>query len=225
MDDLGFVSLVSFIFENKTTSTKADSEVQEASSMLRLGGHMTLDVDTCRPIHIDTASGDTSVLVSMLNKYQPQFPVTFSIKDLNGMKDISDLAVSAMSRYTYSKGFEGPMTFPSLHGGEVVVNGDVQIQSVIDSINSSPLTSVMTSFIVVNGTVISCDEASCLALVNSIKSRLQMTAKESMFGLLMVAQSDHTLKYYREETVRSWSIKCESSQGRLTFHVSNLLRA
>lgn len=224
MTDLALLSLVSFIFENKTVK-ETDSDLQQASRMLRDAGHMTLDVDTSRPIVVDTSAGYTSVLVSTLNKYQPEIAVSFHVADPAGAKELSELSVQGVSRHTYSKAFPSPLALPRLHGGELFLHGDVEAQSILDSINSSPFHAVMTSFVVIEGTVRSSTDQLFDAIVTSIKSKLQLTARESMFGFFLVASSDHSLKYHKDVTVRSWKITCTCSQGELVIRVFNVLRA
>lgn len=224
MEDLELLSLLSFIYENRAHYVDTDQDMQDASEMLHKRGHMSSSVDTCKPMRIDTSKGDTDVLIHTMNKFQPQSPVTFNLAELRHMAIVGLLDIEGMSRYTYDKSFAGPMEFPRLHGGEVVVNGDVEIQSITDSVSISEFDSLMTSFVVINGTVLSCSADTLDALVRSLRRRIQLSCHDRMFGLLLVADSDHTLKYTREHTVRSWSIQCTASQGKLTLQVMNLLR-
>lgn len=224
MKELELLSLLTFMYENRADTVESDRDMREASEMLQEEGHITLKVDTCSPIKIDTSGEEMKVLVLAVNKYQPQTPIRFHVSEYKDMETMSLLNVRGMSRYTYSKSFAGPMRFPRLHGGEVLIEGDVEIQSITDSVAVSDFDALMTSFIVVSGTVLSCGNDSLEELMRSLRVRIQLSSDERMFGMLLVGESDHALKYEREDVVRTWSIRCTASQGKLTVQVMHLLR-
>lgn len=225
MKEVDLLSILVFLYENRSPHIPSDPDMQDASQMLQKEGRVTLDVDTCKPVKINTSDGDTEVIIEAMNKYQPQPPISFHVANFSDAENIfNSLSVRGMSRYTYSSGFSGPMPFPRLHGGEVVVESDVELQTIVDSITVSDFDAVMTSFIVVSGTILSCTEEALNRLVRALQVRLQLSSDQNAFGMLLVGGSDHTLKYTREDIVRSWCIKCAASEGRLNLHVRNLVR-
>lgn len=186
---------------------------------------MNLDVDTCRPVQVNVDSTDSlDVVISFINKYQPLPPLNLHADKPANMDSISKVNTRGMARHTYTKSFPGPIPFPRLHGGEVVCEGDVQIQTIIQSVAVSDYDALMTSFCVCKGTIISCTEDSLEELCRTLRRRIQLSSDENAFGFLIVGASDHTLKYTREDHVRSWQVTCAASQGRLTLQVMHSLR-
>lgn len=224
MEELQLLTLLAFLYENRADTALSDEDLQKASYMLQKEGKIELNVDTCKPIRVDTSLGDTDVIVAAINKYRPLAPIDFRVSETKHMDILSLLNVRGMSRHTYSGGYSGPIRFPRLHGGEIVVEGDVEIQTIIDSVVASDFEALMTSFVVVSGTVLSCDNESLDELMRSLRRKLQLNSDDGTFGMLLTGNSDHVSKYTREDVVRSWGIKCVASQGRVTLHVMHLLR-
>lgn len=224
MKEVDLLSVLVFLYENRSPSVPCDGDMRDLSEMLQKEGRVTLHVDTCKPVKIDTSEGEIDVLIEAINKYQPRPPISFHIAKYSDMGPMSRLSVRGISRYTYSKGFPEPMRFPRLHGGEVVIEGDVELQTITDSVDISEFDAIMTSFVVVSGTILSCTEEALDKLMRSLQVRLQLSSDDNAFGMLLVGGSDHSLKYTREDVVRCWSSKCTASQGKLSLQVSNVCR-
>lgn len=224
MGEIELLALLAFVYENRDVTTPPDADLQQASDMLQREGKIHLDVDTCKPIVVDTSSGDADVIVKAINKYRPRAAIDFRVSEPKDMDILSLLNVRSMSRYTYGGGFGTPIRFPRLHGGEVVVQGDVEIQTIIDAVAAAEFEALMSSFVVVSGTVLSCDNDSLDELMRSLRRKVQLNGDDGTFGMLLTGRSDHVAKYAREDVVRSWSIKCVASQGVVTVQVMNMLR-
>lgn len=224
MEDLQLLALLAFVYENRAVTTPPDMELQKASDMLQKEGKIRLNIDTCKPIIVDTSSADADVIVEAINKYQPLAAIDFRVSEPKGMNKLSLLNVRGMSRYTYSGGFQTPFNLPRLHGGEIVVDGDVELQSIIDSVVASDFEALMSSFVVVSGTILSCNNESLDELMRCLRRKVQLNSDDTTFGMLLTGKSDHSSKYTREDVVRSWSIKCVASQGNITVEVMNTLR-
>jgi len=224
MREVDLLSILVFLYENRAQSAPVDQDMQEASEMLQREGRVTLHVDTCKPVKIDTSEGDIDVLIEAINLYQPQPPISFHVAKFADVESMSRLNVRGMSRYTYTSGFSRPMPFPALHGGEVVIESDVELGTIVDSINVSDVDAIMTSFVVVTGTILSCTEEALNKLLRSLQVRLQLSSDDRLFGMLLVGGSDHALKYTREDVVRSWSLSCTASEGKLNLQVKSVTR-
>lgn len=223
MTELELLSLLVFLYENRQNKSQISEDMQQSSEMLQNGGHINLDVDTCRPVNVDSTDS-LDVVISFINKYQPLPPLNLHAEKPANMQSISKLSTRGMARYTYTKSFPGPIPFPRLHGGEVVCEGDVEIQTIIQSVAVSDYDALMTSFCVCKGTIMSCTEHSLEELCRTLRKRIQLSSDDNAFGFLVVGASDHTLKYTREDHVRSWQVTCTASQGRLTLQVMHSLR-
>ena len=225
MTDLELLSLLVFLYENRASTAPTSDDMQQSSDLLQKGGHINLDVDTCQAVNIDVESTDSlDVVIAFINEYQPVPPLNLHADKSANVDSISKLRTRGMSRHTYTKNFPGPMPFPRLHGGEVVCEGDVQVQTIIDSVAVSDYDALMTSFCVCKGTITDCTEQSLDELCGVLRRRVQLSSDDSTFGFLLDGASDHTLKYTRTDYVRSWQIVCEASRGRLTLQVMHSLR-
>jgi len=60
--------------------------------------------------------------------------------------------------------------------------------------------------------------------MRSLQVKLQLSSDDKLFGMLLVGGSDHELKYTREYVVRSWSLSCTASGGKLNLQVTNVTR-
>ena len=226
MSELELLSLLVFLYQNRSrASEETSAELEQASDMLLKSGHIRLDVDTCQPVRVDGASTNSlDAVISLINEYQPVSPLALHAATEEDMKSISRMSTRAIGRYTYSKSFTGPMPFPRLHGGEVVCDGDVQLQTILDSVSISEYSALMTSFCVISGRVLGCTEPSLDQLCRGLRRRLQLSSDDDAFGFLLVGDSDHTLKYTRDDFVRSWRIACTASKGKLKVQVIHSLR-
>lgn len=224
MKEVDLLSILVFLYENRAPSAPTNQDMQEASEMLQKEGRVNLHVDTCMPVKIDTSEGDTDVLIEAINQYQPQSPIRFHIANSADVESISRLNARGISRYTYSSGFSEPLRFLALHGGEVVIESDVELETIINSIEVSSIDTIMTTFIVVSGTIRSCTEEALDRLMRSLQVKLQLSSDDRLFGMLLVGGSDHALKYTREDVVRSWSLSCTASGGKLHLQVTNITR-
>ena len=225
MTDLELLSLLVFLYENRASTSPSSDDMQQSSDLLQKSGHINLDVDTCQPVNINAESTDSlDVVIAFINEYQPTPPLNLHVHKSANVDSISKLRTRGMSRYTYTNNSQGSIHFPRLHGGEVVCEGDVQMQTIIDSVTVSDYDALMTSFCVCKGTITDCTEQSLDELCSVLRRRVQLSSDDNAFGFLLDGASDHTLKYTRTDYVRSWQVVCEASRGRLTLQVIHSLR-
>ncbi len=222
MRDIDFLSLAVFIFEGRT---KGDSDpfLVEASAMLQGENKLSLDVDTCKPVVLNTSNDDIKELMYMINTYQPYHPLSFHVDAKDDENYIKDIDVKSGSRYSFSTSIDGPIAFPKFHGGEIIFNSDVNISSITESMRQSEFSSVMTSFVIIDG-VVNSTEKEIDELIDIIKSKISTGSSYDMFGLLISGKSNSDVMYNKVDFVREWEISCNVSSGTFVLYVKNSIR-
>lgn len=181
-DDLVFMLFSAFIFERRTRQGRptVDKHLSDLSSWLTANDKLRTDVDVCTPCTLDFDDADSPRIVDALNTYCPEFPLVLLFSKNSGTHVARRLKTVSPSTYSYRL-VPGILDLPLLHGGRVVVEGDVSFDSVVDLL-SSQKSEAFTTEMEVSGSLVGCNSESVKKAMYHLRTIVYQLNDEELFG-------------------------------------------
>ena len=209
-DDLVFMLFSAFIFERRTRqgSPSLDKHLAELSSWLKANDKLKTDVDACTPSTLDFDDADSPRIVDALNTYSPEFPLVLLFSKNSGTHVARRLKTLSPSTYSYRLA-PGILDLPFLHGGKVVVEGDVSFDSVVDLL-SRKTPQVFTTDVEVSGSLVGCNSESVKNAMYHLRQGIYERNDDELFGFSLCGYC--SLNFEVDSLlVRKWRISFSGS--------------
>lgn len=187
MDDLDFLLLASHLFETRVrTSCDEDSlGIGAIATWLRDIGKLRRYEDTDPEEDVTIPLGDPRVM-DMVNIYNPCVNMVFNIESDPDALIIKRLRLQSSSRVTYRMvNPDIALKIPVLHGGRIIVQGDLDIKHLVDLVKRSPVKTVMATDIQIEGSRTSLDAELRRSLTDTLVNIIYNTEDADMFGFSM----------------------------------------
>ena len=120
--DLEFLQISCFLYKFRMNNKVQDILIEDLSRWLQSKGKLNTRVGFDKPVVITSASPNFSKILDVVNIYSPNFPMLISIKSEKN-KSVRKLDFKSDSTVIYQG--KSLVTIPCFHGGEIVVNGQV----------------------------------------------------------------------------------------------------
>ena len=209
-DDLVFMLFSAFIFERRTRQgiPSVDKYLADLSSWLTVNDKLKTDVDVCTPSTLDFDDADSPRVVDALNTYCPEFPLVLLFSKNSGTHVARRLTVRSPSTYSYRL-VPGILDLPLLHGGKVVVEGDVSFDSVVDLL-SSHKSEAFTTEMEVSGTLVGCNSESVKKAMYHLRQSIYQLKDDELFGFSLSGSCSESFEV-DSVLVRKWRISFSGS--------------
>lgn len=204
-DDLVFMCFSAFIFERRTRQgiPSVDKHLADLSSWLTANDKLKTDVDLCTPSTLDFDDADSPRLVDALNTYCPEFPLVLLFSKNSGTHVARRLNIRSPSTYSYRL-VPGILDLPLLHGGKVVVEGDVHFDSVVDLL-SSQKSEAFTTEMEVSGSLVGCNSESVKKAMYHLRQSIYEMMDEELYGFSLSGSCRESFEV-ESVFVRKWRI-------------------
>jgi len=171
-------------------------------------------MDTNKLRHIKDIDPDESVTISLddprimdlLNTCNPSMNTRFEILTEDDREMLKRLKFQNSRRVVYES-HDIPVSIPILHGGEIVVIGDVSGDDLLNMIRNSPSGVVMSTNISIDGNLLrESSEDVVGGIMTKILDIIYNTDDSEMLGFSLTFEED-TDVMTSERTIRGWKIE------------------
>lgn len=183
MDDLDFLLLASHLFETRDGASCRDDPmgINDIATWLRNNHKLRLYRDTDPEEDVIIPLEDPRIM-DLVNVYNPLVNVMFTIESESDALMIKRLRLQSSRRVTYNMKNANTLRIPVLHGGQVIVEGDVDGRYLTGLVQISPAKTVMTTSIRVEGSLTDFDEGVSRSLIERLINIIYNTEDADMLG-------------------------------------------
>jgi len=230
MDDIEFLYISKLIFKNRSKNEIVHPEFDNISNINFTNDEIISKYFSGNELKLNLNSGDSGVLIDMLNYYIPNFDLKIIIN--NEQEHLLSKRFNPVSHFSvkYELMGETVFHFSNLHGGETFITGDVDSVSLLNVIESSSVEIVMRTNITIYGSLRGNVDLFFDKLYSIVYKIIQNNADDLIFSINIDVSGkikpDH--KYKKEDLkvknnfIRCWEIKHESYDDKHRFSVMKI---
>ena len=200
--DLEFLLLSSHIYQSRDKNLSLDSsDLPTLTKWLKDTNRLRelKDIDPEDDIEI---SFENPRLIDLLNKCNPSINIKFDIKSDDDMLILNRLKIKNSRKITYVSE-DLPVSIPVLHGGNILVTGDVNGDDLLHLINNTSSDILMTTRIFIDGFM---EENIVSDVMDRMIDIVYKTDDSDIFGFSLSFHSDSGM-VNKKKIIRGWTIE------------------
>ena len=200
--DLEFLLLSSHIYQSRDKNLSLDSsDLPTLTKWLKDTNRLRelKDIDPEDDIEI---SFENPRLIDLLNKCNPSINIKFDIKSDDDMLILNRLKIKNSRKITYVSE-DLPVSIPVLHGGNILVTGDVNGDDLLHLINNTSSDILMTTRIFIDGVM---EENIVSDVMDRMIDIVYKTDDSDIFGFSLSFHSDSGM-VNKKKIIRGWTIE------------------
>ena len=216
--DLEFLLLSSHIYQSRDKNLSLDSsDLPTLTKWLKDTNRLRelKDIDPEDDIEI---SFENPRLIDLLNKCNPSINIKFDIKSDDDMLILNRLKIKNSRKITYVSE-DLPVSIPVLHGGNILVTGDVNGDDLLHLINNTSSDILMTTRIFIDGFM---EENIVSAVMDRMIDIVYKTDDSDIFGFSLSFHSDSGM-VNKKKIIRGWTIEAGVRSDRSFISVEKTL--
>lgn len=223
MNDLDFLLLSKHIFENKSV------EYPFCSQMVYVNGWLdSLNPDsiksetfnTEKEIVIDLKLEDMNRIIDLLNMCNPSFSIKIIVNDSKDNLISKRLNMKSHSQITFDVDEELLFKPGHIHGGNLVINGNVDSVDLISVLKAAPVPILMRTSIHINGFVTN-PKSFCETVFDFITEIVEKTQDDCIHHFsIFVSEIEND--YKKTKLIRNWEIVAGCQDNVLNIKVSKI---
>lgn len=212
MDDLDFLLLASHLFETRIrTSCDEDSMgIDSIATWLRDSDKLRRYEDTDPKEDVTVPLGDPRIM-DLVNIYNPHSNIVFTIASESDALMIKRLRLQSSGRVTYRMVATDALKIPVLHGGRILVQGDVDGKHLSELVKRSPARTVMVTDIRVEGSSDDFDSELRRSLMETLVDIIYNTEDADMLGFSLKLDDEDgvpgSLQVRERIQIRGWIVE------------------
>lgn len=216
--DLEFLLLSSHIYQSRDKNLSLDSsDLPTLTKWLKDTNRLRelKDIDPEDDIEI---SFENPRLIDLLNKCNPSINIKFDIKSDDDMLILNRLKIKNSRKITYVSE-DLPVSIPVLHGGNILVTGDVNGDDLLHLINNTSSDILMTTRIFIDGVM---EENIVSDVMDRMIDIVYKTDDSDIFGFSLSFHSDSGM-VNKKKIIRGWTIEAGVRSDRSFISVEKTL--
>ena len=216
--DLEFLLLSSHIYQSRDKNLSLDSsDLPTLAKWLKDTNRLRelKDIDPEDDIEI---SFENPRLIDLLNKCNPSINIKFDIKSDDDMLILNRLKIKNSRKITYVSE-DLPVSIPVLHGGNILVTGDVNGDDLLHLINNTSSDILMTTRIFIDGFM---EENIVSDVMDRMIDIVYKTDDSDIFGFSLSFHSDSGM-VNKKKIIRGWTIEAGVRSDRSFISVEKTL--
>ena len=216
--DLQFLLLSSHIYQSRDKNLSLDSsDLPTLAKWLKDTNRLRelKDIDPEDDIEI---SFENPRLIDLLNKCNPSINIKFDIKSDDDMLILNRLKIKNSRKITYVSE-DLPVSIPVLHGGNILVTGDVNGDDLLHLINNTSSDILMTTRIFIDGVM---EENIVSDVMDRMIDIVYKTDDSDIFGFSLSFHSDSGM-VNKKKIIRGWTIEAGVRSDRSFISVEKTL--
>jgi len=216
--DLEFLLLSSHIYQSRDKNLSLDSsDLPTLTKWLKDTNRLRelKDIDPEDDIEI---SFENPRLIDLLNKCNPSINIKFDIKSDDDMLILNRLKIKNSRKITYVSE-DLPVSIPVLHGGNILVTGDVNGDDLLHLINNTSSDILMTTRIFIDGFM---EENIVSDVMDRMIDIVYKTDDSDIFGFSLSFHSDSGM-VNKKKIIRGWTIEAGVRSDRSFISVEKTL--
>jgi len=216
--DLEFLLLSSHIYQSRDKNLFLDSsDLPTLTKWLKDTNRLRelKDIDPEDDIEI---SFENPRLIDLLNKCNPSINIKFDIKSDDDMLILNRLKIKNSRKITYVSE-DLPVSIPVLHGGNILVTGDVNGDDLLHLINNTSSDILMTTRIFIDGFM---EENIVSDVMDRMIDIVYKTDDSDIFGFSLSFHSDSGM-VNKKKIIRGWTIEAGVRSDRSFISVEKTL--
>ena len=236
MNDLDFLLLSKHIFENKSVEYPFCSQMVHVRDWLN-----SIDPDHLenknfnreKEIVIDLKLEDMDRVIDLLNTCNPSIGIKIIVNDSNDNLISKRLNVTSHSLLTFDVDEELVFKPGRIHGGELIINGNVDSTDLLSVLKAAPVSVLMRTSIKINGFVTN-SKSFCETLFEFLTEVVQKTNDIHNFSIFIsgntvmpaIPVKNEFSDSIKTKIIRNWEIisVCKSNGIKMTVSkIHNLL--
>ena len=172
--DLEFLQTSCFLYKFRLNNKVQDTLIEEVSRWLQTEGKLNTRVGFNNPVIISSRNPNFSRILDVVNMYSPNFPMLISLKSEN---DVRKLDFRSDSTVIYRG--KGLVTIPCFHGGQIVVDGNVDGLDIYELVKvSNPSLVFKTS---IDAEVVDVKQAQIAKILDELCAIIERCEDEDLF--------------------------------------------
>lgn len=228
MNDLEFLLLSKYIFENKSVEYQFCSQMIHVKDWLNSIDSEKLDLNSNfknfnREIILDLKLEHMDRIIDLLNICNPSITIKIIINNENDNLLSKRLNMKSHSRLTFDVNEKLEFFKPGhIHGGDITINGDVESVDLVSVLKAAPVPVIMRTSIHINGSIQN-SKSFCETIFDYLREIVQKTEDSFMHGFsLNIYENIDDLVIKKTKTIRNWEIVCESNSKKIQISVSKI---
>jgi len=216
--DLEFLLLSSHIYQSRDKNLSLDSsDLPTLTKWLKDTNRLRelKDIDPEDDIEI---SFENPRLIDLLNKCNPSINIKFDIKSDDDMLILNRLKIKNSRKITYVSE-DLPVSIPVLHGGNILVTGDVNGDDLLHLINNTSSDILMTTRIFIDGFM---EENIVSDVMDRMIDIVYKTDDSDIFGFSLSFHSDSGM-VNKKKIIRGWTIEAGVRSDRSFISVEKTI--
>ena len=216
--DLEFLLLSSHIYQSRDKNLSLDSsDLPTLTKWLKDTNRLRelKDIDPEDDIEI---SFENPRLIDLLNKCNPSINIKFDIKSDDDMLILNRLKIKNSRKITYVSE-DLPVSIPVLHGGNILVTGDVNGDDLLHLINNTSSDILMTTRIFIDGFM---EENIVSDVMDRMIDIVYKTDDSDIFGFSLSFHSDSGM-VNKKKIIRGWTIEAGVRSDRSFISVEKII--
>jgi len=216
--DLEFLLLSSHIYQSRDKNLSLDSsDLPTLTKWLKDTNRLRelKDIDPEDDIEI---SFENPRLIDLLNKCNPSINIKFDIKSDDDMLILNRLKIKNSRKITYVSE-DLPVSIPVLHGGNILVTGDVNGDDLLHLINNTSSDILMTTRIFIDGVM---EENIVSDVMDRMIDIVYKTDDSDIFGFSLSFHSDSGM-VNKKKIIRGWTIEAGVRSDRSFISVEKTI--
>jgi len=216
--DLEFLLLSSHIYQSRDKNLSLDSsDLPTLTKWLKDTNRLRelKDIDPEDDIEI---SFENPRLIDLLNKCNPSINIKFDIKSDDDMLILNRLKIKNSRKITYVSE-DLPVSIPVLHGGNILVTGDVNGDDLLHLINNTSSDILMTTRIFIDGFM---EENIVSDVMDRMVDIVYKTDDSDIFGFSLSFHSDSGM-VNKKKIIRGWTIEAGVRSDRSFISVEKTI--
>lgn len=220
MEDIDFILLVSYIYQNKSFSslkTPIDESTLSVSEWLKYENQFQEDkyIDPSHEVTIDLVDNETNEyyprIIDILNIYNPSIPIKFILHESNDNLLTKRLKMDTFRKITYKISGNWKFELGCIHGGEIHIDGYVGFPSLFTLIKDTPSKKLMRSSIHVKGMIQDFTNGDVNKLFDNFLLIIGDCNDDDMIGFQLTCSVSIPQVENRKYYIRSWLIQVENN--------------
>jgi len=227
MDDKEFLYVSKLIFKYRGTNQSVHTEFDNISQIDINNEELKTKYFNNNKLYLNMNSVDSGVIIDLLNYYEPNLDLTFSIN--NEEENLIIRRFNAKTQFDVNYEIMDDIVFHlnNIHGGNIFIKGDVYSTGLLNLIESSKPELTMRTNITIRGSLRGDIELFFDKLNSIIHKIIQNNDDDNMFSMNInvLGKISHDsipnndLELIKITNIRCWEIKYETNEDVHKFSV------
>ena len=216
--DLEFLLLSSHIYQSRDKNLSLDSSDLPTLAKWLKDTNRLRELKDIDPEDVIEISFENPRLIDLLNKCNPSINIKFDIKSDDDMLILNRLKIKNSRKITYVSE-DLPVSIPVLHGGNILVTGDVNGDDLLHLINNTSSDILMTTRIFIDGVM---EENIVSDVMDRMIDIVYKTDDSDIFGFSLSFHSDSGM-VNKKKIIRGWTIEAGVRSDRSFISVEKTI--